>query len=87
MSESWNEADTITSVVIQQPGKEQPGPVAACIVHVSESNAETRTRVLDADEVTVGRGTECSLVISVSHISRVHARIFSTWRACAGASG
>ncbi len=75
MAESWNEEDTVTSVVIQEPVQGGTPVPNACVVHVSESHAQTRTRVLDDDEVTIGRGTECSLVIPVSHVSRVHATI------------
>jgi signal transduction histidine kinase/CheY-like chemotaxis protein len=75
MAESWNDEDTVTSVVIQEPAQAATGVPAACVVHVSEGHAQTRTRVLDDDEVTIGRGTECSLVIPVSHVSRVHATI------------
>jgi signal transduction histidine kinase len=75
MAESWNDEDTVTSVVIAEPGQAVAPVASACVVHVSESHAQTRTRVLDDDEVTIGRGTECSLVIPVSHVSRVHATI------------
>lgn len=75
MAQDWNDADTMNSVVLQEhalkPGEES----AACIVHVSEFHGQTRTRLLDQDVLTIGRGGECSLVIAVSHVSRVHATI------------
>ncbi len=61
----------VNAAVPEPTGRTEP---TACIVHVSEDSS-TRTRVLNRDELTVGREQDCSLVVRCSHISRVHARI------------
>ncbi|MCP4449720.1 MAG: response regulator [Myxococcales bacterium] len=74
MGQSWNEADMMTSVMVCEHAGEHQEP-RACIVHVSERGSKTYTRILDREELTIGRGSICSVQISCSHISRVHAKI------------
>jgi signal transduction histidine kinase/ActR/RegA family two-component response regulator len=74
MRETWMEDDTLASAVLEERAP-TADELSACIVHVSENNSLTRTRVLDQDELTIGRGAECTLVIPVGHVSRVHATI------------
>ncbi|MBL4634125.1 MAG: response regulator [Kofleriaceae bacterium] len=72
----WRDANTtLTSVTQLSTATVKSSDPTACIVHVSENSSSTRTRVLDRDELTVGRGQDCSLVIPCSHVSRVHVRI------------
>jgi len=65
----------MTSVMVREGGTTEHQEPRACIVHVSERVSNTSTRILDQEEITVGRGSDCSLHIPCSHISRVHARI------------
>lgn len=72
----WREANTtLTSVTQLAPDTVKSNDPTACIVHVSENSSSTRTRVLDRDELTIGRGHDCSLVVPCSHVSRIHVRI------------
>ena len=75
MAESWNDVDTtMTSVSVSERAGEHKEP-RACLVHVSERVSNAITQVLDRDLTTVGRGSDCTLHIPCSHISRVHAKI------------
>ena len=65
----------MTSIMVRDGAFSEHKEPRACIVHVSERVSNTGTRILDQDEITVGRGSDCSLHIPCSHISRVHARI------------
>ncbi len=74
MGESWNEAETTTSIVVHKGTSKHKEP-RACIVHVSERVSKTNMCILEKGQTTIGRGSECLLCIPSSHISRVHAKI------------
>jgi len=77
MVSTLDDADTVINspFVVLDKGSASHVESTACIVYVSERVSTTSTIMLGDEDVTAGRGVECSIHIPCSHISRVHAKI------------